>query len=329
MGYLLVFLLPTLVTLAFALGGVWVLIPFGLIFFVHPLLDQIKIPVRSTRPSELESRISETVLLAYVLIQTAVLFFAYSQIYSMDLSTGRAIFLGGLLSTMTGAIGITAAHELIHRPVKWQRGLGLFLLVQVLYMHFRIEHVFGHHVWVGTERDPATARKNESLYRFWIRTIPAQFRDAWRLESMRKWYRNRVAQYLLIQFALVSLIFIGFGFYFGVVFLSQALFSILYLETVNYLEHYGLVRLKTGDNKWQPITDKVSWDCEYLLTNRILFNLGIHNDHHLHPRRKYSELRLSKESLKMPFGYSTGLLLSLIPPFWFRIMNKKLEFQIV
>jgi alkane 1-monooxygenase len=178
----------------------------------------------------------------------------------------------------------------------------------VLYEHFYTEHIRGHHVRVGTGEDPATARFGESFNRFYVRTVPAQFKSAWRLETTRlgepnmKWYdprilRSRVVQGVLFEIAVLASVGFVFGRTAFVAFLLQAWWATRALEVVNYFEHWGLSR---SGGRVEPIH---SWDTHSRFTYYALTGLSRHADHHAFASRPYQKLRVWEESPKLPAGY--------------------------
>ena len=213
-----------------------------------------------------------------------------------------------IVGANSGYSGIVIAHELIHRKTRWLQQLGRALLCTVMYEHFFTEHLRGHHVRVGTPDDPATARFGESFSRFYVRTVPAQFRSAWRLEARRlgdpdmpltdpRILRSRVLHGLVVEWTLAFAILAFAGPVAFAVFLLQALFASRALEVVNYFEHWGLVR---EGRRVRPVD---SWDTNAWLTYYGLTGLTRHADHHAYPTRPYQQLRAWDESPKLPRGY--------------------------
>jgi alkane 1-monooxygenase len=225
--------------------------------------------------------------------------------HALSVETFSAMIVVGSSSAYSG---IVLAHELIHRPRRVLREFGRLILATVLYEHFYTEHIRGHHVRVGTRDDPATARFGESFNRFYVRTVPAQWKSAWRLETTRlgdpnmKWYdprivRSRVVHGVVVQAALVAGIAFGFGKAALVAFLLQAWWATRALEVVNYFEHWGLSR--TGA-RIEPVH---SWDTHSRFTYYALTGLSRHADHHAFASRPYQKLRVWDESPKLPAGY--------------------------
>jgi alkane 1-monooxygenase len=235
----------------------------------------------------------------------------------------------------TGAVGMTFAHELIHRRYGYERTLGSILLASVTYPHFAIEHIKGHHRNVGTPRDPATARLGESVYRFLPRTIFGSLANAWDIERKRLAEQRRGVwspQNILLRYALVQAVIYGviatfFGHVGLAVFAGQSAVAILILEIINYIEHYGLQRRKDPrrPSVYEPVGQGDSWDSPSRLSNWLLINLPRHSDHHLSVAKRYQSLELLTHAPHLPAGYGAMFLLALVPPLWFRVMNPRVD----
>lgn len=242
---------------------------------------------------------------------------------------GRTLTMG----LMCGVYGINVAHELGHRRKRWERDMARTLLLSSMYMHFIIEHNRGHHLRVATPDDPASARYNEPLYRFWIRSILFSLRSAWRIEAdrMRKeghapfGLHNEMIRSLLIEGTLVVLIALVLGAKAMLFFLAAALLGILLLETVNYIEHYGLRRRLNDRGHYGRVQHIHSWNSDLLPGRLMLFELTRHSDHHYKASRKYQVLRSQESGPQLPTGYPGMMILSLVPPLWFRVVNPLVE----
>ena len=305
---------------------------WAFVFVVHPLLDRIfgeAEPVPALRPSPALRGAHSALLWAYVPLQVALLvgYLAWPERPPM----GSLAWWGAVFSTgsLIGAIGITVAHELVHRGRAWERGLGVLLLSTVGYAHFRVEPVLGHHRHVGTPLDAATARRGESLYAFWLRSLWNGFRSAWRIETERlavrpplaRVFGNRVLGYVILQTGGLAVAAWTFGIGAAAFLVGQAIMAVLLLETVNYLEHYGLERRELAPGRYEPVRDEHSWDSRHRMTNWILFNLGKHAHHHRHPSLPYERLENAQEGRTLPFGYSTMLWIAAVPSLWRRTMG--------
>lgn len=228
---------------------------------------------------------------------------------------GLALSIG----MFTGYVGIVVAHELIHRSSRAQRALGWVLMSAAIYPHFCVEHVYGHHPRFATPEDHATARRGESLYAFIPRSV---FRGL--ISSLKIKPVPVLIAYALVAVA-IALIYFGLGTGALKLMLIQAVIAVILLEGINYLEHYGLLRAKRPSGHYEPAGPGHSWDTSYYLTNTNIFNLGRHTDHHSHARRPYYRLRHIEEAPQLPFGYATMFLIALLPPLWFRIMDRRLD----
>jgi alkane 1-monooxygenase len=230
------------------------------------------------------------------------------------------------MGLLCGTFGINAAHELGHRVNKFEQFLAKVLLLTSLYMHFFIEHNKGHHKHVATSEDPSTAFYKQNLYAFLIQTFTGTQRKAWQIaiaESKNKVF-NEMALFQGIQFALLGLIYYFFGGFVLVSFLVAAFIGAALLETVNYIEHYGLQR-KQAKTSYERVKPAHSWNSNHVLGRLTLFELSRHSDHHYLASRKYQILRHMDDAPQMPTGYPGMILLALIPPLWFKVMHKQME----
>ncbi len=247
---------------------------------------------------------------------------------SMEEALWRAVAVG----FATGTFGITIAHELGHRKSRIDRWLSQVLLVTVCYGHFYVEHNRGHHARVATHNDPATSRFGESFYRFFPRTVFGSFAHAWRLEAVRlcaqgksAWSpANRIIWYVAAELALCALAWIIAGMAGLVFFAFQSFVAFTLLELVNYIEHYGLIRRRDGNGHVERVAPHHSWNSDTWFGNAILVNLQRHSDHHADSSRPYESLRSIESAPQLPTGYAGMILLALVPPLWFRVMDKRI-----
>jgi alkane 1-monooxygenase len=273
------------------------------------------------------------VLYLIAFIQIPILFFF---LYKMDDKSLATIDIVGRVLTMgllCGTFGINVGHELGHRVNSFEQFLAKTLLLSSLYMHFFIEHNKGHHKHVATPQDPSSARKGEMIYAFYFRTIIYSYLSAWKIaneEYIKQHNKLFILQNSMVQIHIIQLSFIGIIFYFfglivGSYFLLAAFIGILLLETVNYIEHYGLSRKLVGEEKYERAMPQHSWNSDHIIGRLMLFELSRHSDHHYLASRKYQILRHHNTSPQMPTGYPGMMLLSLVPPLWFFVMNKQMK----
>ena len=236
-------------------------------------------------------------------------------------------------SIMMATNGINVAHELGHRKSFFSRTCSKLLLMPSQYMHFYIEHNFGHHVNVGTAEDPATAKYKQSLYSFWITSVIGQYIGAWKLQlkllkiSKYKFFsiKNDMMFYLIFQLMFIYLIYFNYGITVTIYSLIISVISFLFLETINYIEHYGLSRKKDKNGRYERVKTIHSWNSNHVVGRLVLYELTRHSDHHFISSKKYQVLESIDESPQLPYGYPTSILLSMVPPLWFKIMNPRVE----
>jgi alkane 1-monooxygenase len=254
--------------------------------------------------------------------------FIHDELTTMDIA-GRIVAMG----ILCGVFGINVGHELGHRVNKFEQGLAKALLLTSLYMHFFTEHNKGHHRRVATPEDPSSARYGEMIYTFYFRTIIFSYISAWHIsnDEMRKKgnsalsLKNEMVQFTIIQLAFIGLIFLMTSWLITLYFIAAAFIGILLLESVNYIEHYGLQRKSTGEGKYERAMPEHSWNSDHIIGRLMLFELSRHSDHHYLASRKYQILRHHDKSPQMPTGYPGMILLSLFPPAWFYVMNKRIK----
>ena len=225
--------------------------------------------------------------------------------------------------------GINVGHELGHRKSIIARTCSKLLYLPCQYMHFYIEHNFGHHINVATPEDPATARYKQTVYSFWITSVIRTYISAWEIQlkllkvSKRSFFsiKNDMVFYTLFQLAFLVFIYYNFGLYLTVLSIVMSVISFLFLETINYVEHYGLLRKKEPSGRYERVKPHHSWNSNHTIGRIVLYELTRHSDHHFKSSKKYQVLESLDECPHLPHGYPTSILLSLIPPLWFSIMN--------
>eukprot|EP01097_Dermamoeba_algensis_P004289 TRINITY_DN2830_c0_g1_i1.p1 TRINITY_DN2830_c0_g1~~TRINITY_DN2830_c0_g1_i1.p1 ORF type:complete len:405 (-),score=84.89 TRINITY_DN2830_c0_g1_i1:288-1502(-) len=315
--------------------GIWYFSPIILTFVFVPLLDFILPPLKLNPTAE-----QEKILEKQFKFQLPVWLWVPTQIFSViftcyvfghwDLTLTEQI---GLLLTvgLMGGQSINVAHELGHKLSSIEKFFAKTSLAFVCYMHFQIEHIQGHHWNVATPKDPATSRLGESLYQFLPRTIYYSFISAWDIEAKRLKKANKAFwssdnQMLWFMFwptMITMTIYLTFGLWGAIFFLMQSAVGFLFLEVVNYVEHYGLLREEISPGHYEQVRPIHSWNANESVTNYFLFKLQRHSDHHTFPVRRYQVLRSFEESPQLPAGYSGCILLALVPPLWFYIMNPR------
>ncbi|HVB84979.1 MAG TPA: alkane 1-monooxygenase [Rhodanobacteraceae bacterium] len=252
---------------------------------------------------------------------------------AITLSFGPLGLLGWLLGAgvIGGALAINVAHELIHKPGRFEPALGGILLTSVGYPGFKIEHLRGHHVHVSTPRDRSSAPLGMGVWRFLPRALIGNSRAAWMLEAERlqarglatcSWH-NELLRWGLLWLAFVLAAFAGLGLRGMAAFIAIGLIAAATLEVINYVEHYGLERRELAPGRFERVTHLHSWNASQRYSNWLLFELQRHSDHHAHARRRYPALLHHADSPQLPVGYATMFVLALIPPLWRRVMDPR------
>jgi alkane 1-monooxygenase len=336
--YLSPILLYAAAWVAFSKQGFWVFLPLVYSFVVIPGAELFYKPVienLSAAEEEMakKNRLYDWMLYLIVPLQYAALVYFLYSITTASLLwwelAGRVLSMG----LLCGTFGINVAHELGHRTKKYEQVLAKILLASSLYMHFFIEHNKGHHKHVATPQDPSSARRGEPVYLFYFRTIIYSYISAWHIankENRKAGHatyslHNDMVRAQLWQLLLIVGIYFMCGGFATLLFLAAALLGALLLETVNYIEHYGLQRKATNTGTYERTQPEHSWNSSHPLGRIMLFELSRHSDHHYLASRKYQILRHHEAAPQLPTGYPGSMLLSLIPPLWFKIMHKKID----
>ncbi|MDT7830781.1 alkane 1-monooxygenase [Flavobacteriaceae bacterium S356] len=336
--YLSILLLPITVYVSFTNTGWMTYIPLIVFFGFVPALELLFKPRKENFTKEQEQREKKNRMytgILYLMIPVQLVFLGYffTVIQEPGLALSGIIGRVSAMGLMCGVIGINVGHELGHRNNRGDEFLGELLLLTSLNTHFLPYHNGGHHYNVATPKDAATARKNELLYVFWIRSHFTSYMQAWQLEYRRltsdgrSWLhiQNRMIIYTLCNLIVLGGIYYFFGSFGLLCFLGAAVFGILLLETVNYIEHYGLLRNKNDHGRYEKVKRTHSWNSDHIIGKIMLFNLSRHSDHHYNGSKHYQLLKSLPESPQMPTGYPGMMLLSLFPPLWFGLMHKKLQ----
>ncbi len=234
-----------------------------------------------------------------------------------------AVSIGFVMSTNT-----IAAHELVHRTANpWAVMVGRWILAMVGDAQYSITHVYVHHLTVGTPDDPSTAKRGENLYAFALRSMRGQYRDAWKIEMRRlrerpwplRWCTNKVTTGLAMTLAFALGFWACAGWRGVAAYAMVAATSKFLLEAVEYIQHYGLIRLPGA-----KIETRHSWECNNRAASHIMYNLTRHAHHHIDARLPYSALKPTVDAPELPYGYVAHILLSMVPPLWRRFAAPRL-----
>ncbi|MDA7426427.1 alkane 1-monooxygenase [Thalassococcus lentus] len=320
-------------------GGLWVLLPILATWYLFSALDAalgLNLDNADLETSEDDLFWYKAITIAWVPLQFVSLFgliWYVAQAGHLNGWEKFGVFFG--TGVMTGTIGINYSHELMHQKNKLERSLGDLLLAMVLYSHFRSEHLLVHHRYVGTPRDPVSARYNEGFHRFYPRVLRESLTSSFEAEKamlQRKglpWWdsSNPFWTYWFLQGVLLLLAFAIAGWSGLVFFAIQAGVAIWQLELVNYVEHYGLSRKHLGDGKYEHVMPRHSWNAAHKASNWLLINLQRHSDHHYKPDRRFPLLQnyTEADAPQLPYGYPVMTMAAMVPPLWRRIMNPRVR----
>ncbi|MBK6989963.1 MAG: alkane 1-monooxygenase [Bacteroidetes bacterium] len=319
-------LLPGIITITGnVMGGFWV---YGNLVFSLVILSAVEwfMPENKSNRHSKNDFVPDMILIFHVILQmTSLVALFYS--FSAGRIQGHQI-IGAAISTgiLSGTSAIVVAHELVHRKSKFFRSLGKLLLFSAGNIYFYVEHLRGHHKWVGTDKDPATAKRGESLYRFFVRSMSGQIKSAWHLEEIRlkkegrSVLNNAVLQNSILQAALLVGLFIGLGPMAVAIYLHQVLVANFLLEYTNYIEHYGLTRTEN-----ERVKEDLSWQTDKVVSRFFLIDLSRHSDHHYYSSKPYHTLETHANSPKLPGGYASAIYLALFPPLWFKVVDRCLD----
>jgi len=314
----------------------WLLLPFLLNYVIAPILDMIVGEDENNPPEEIVMQLDRDPYyrrLTYIVVPLHFVTLLGTAWYAgtQDLSAWAFLALA-VVAGMTAGLAINTGHELGHKNSQLEKLLARVVLAVPAYGHFTIDHNRGHHGEVSTPEDAASSRMGESIYKFATREMPGALLRAWHIEKDRLNRRGKSAwspgNQILQSYALTAAIWAGLVLTLGWTMLPFLLLHTLFawwqLTSANYVEHYGLLRAKDENGKYERCKPHHSWNSNHIFSNLVLFHLERHSDHHTHPLRRYQSLRHFEDLPRLPNGYFGVYLLAYVPWLWFRVMDKRL-----
>lgn len=302
------------------LGGWWVAMNTIFSLGILAVLENF-VPNDKSNESEEDDWFPDGLLISHVGMQVLCLSSLIYSVTNYNFNLIQFLLLGISTGVNSGSSAIVIAHELVHRKNKFMRGLGQFLLFSTGNIYFYIDHLKVHHKWVGTHKDPATARYGESLYAFFVRSTFSQIESSFKVESVRlkslgrsAWSPlNYVIGSIMLQIILWLALILLFGPMVLLAYLLQAFFANFLLEYTNYIEHYGLSR-----NEKERVTEIHSWQTDKVISRYFLIDLSRHADHHYYASKPYHTLKSYESSPVLPGGYVSMIYYAAIPPLFFK-----------
>jgi alkane 1-monooxygenase len=321
----------------YATRNEWALgIPLFFSYVIIPFLDWAIGSDANNPPEEIVPQLEEdryyriltciTVPMHFVVL-IAIAWFVGTESLSVWSVLALAITAGSY-----SGLGINTAHEMGHKKTELERFLAKIVLAVPAYGHFCIEHNRGHHTHVATPEDPASARMGESIYKFALREIPGAWVRGWNQEKSRLerlglpalHWKNEILQSYAISAVLQIGLIAAFGWIMVPFLAVHNVWAWYQLTSANYIEHYGLLRQKDANGRYERCQPYHSWNANCIFSNIVLFHLERHSDHHANPTRRYQSLRNFDGLPELPNGYYGMYLIAYFPWLWYKVMDHRL-----
>jgi len=330
-------LFPVLgIALYFIFDSQWMLAaPMLFSYVVMPFIDHVIGTDENNPPEEIVPQLEEDryyrLLTWYTVPMHFIVLIAIAAFVGTQDLTVFSVIVMAITAGMYSGLGINTAHELGHKKPEFERLLAKIVLAVPAYGHFCIEHNRGHHRDVATPEDPASSRMGESIYKFVWREIPGAFMRGWNVEKERLarqgkgvWsVHNDILQSFAISAVLQGGLILAFGWIMIPFLAVHNCWAWFQLTSANYIEHYGLLRQKEANGRYERCQPHHSWNANYIFSNLVLFQLERHSDHHANPTRRYQSLRNFEDIPQLPNGYYGMYMIAYIPWLWYRVMDKR------
>lgn len=332
-----VWMLTPVISIALAIRTghtAWYWLVPAYLFIGMPILDLLIGSSTKNAPEAAVPRLESDAYYRYVTYLSAILHYVALVLGAWTVATqplDAIAYLGVSLSCgLISAYGIVTAHELGHKKGAFERWLSKIVLATGAYGQYMTDHNRGHHRDVATPEDSGSARMGENFWYFMIfRQLPhSTVMRPLQLEKERlarkgksPWsLDNEVLQPMLISLATYSLLIAAFGTIVIPYLLTVAFTSYFFLAIIDYIEHYGLLRRKQPDGRYERVRPEHSWNTDHVATNIMYMHAQRHSDHHAYPTRRYQVLRSHPDLPTMPTGYPGMFWLAIVPPIWRAVM---------
>ena len=315
-------------------GGWWLAGPFFFFWLADNLDPVFGMEERNLDPGKTPASrlfLYKLAVWTWVALYPVTLVFTLWQILVADhLAAWEAVLLVLALGTMA-RLTLNAGHDMMHRRTVWERWIGEFLMASVSFPQEVTEHVYIHHALIGTPKDSVSAPKGQTFWQYLPRSVAGSFLDTWRFE--RDWlarrhlpvwhYTNPVWRYVLEVAAWYALAYWIGGVWGLLVLAVICVLGIFQLRMVDYVQHYGLQRIRLPNGRFERVRHRHSWSAAYRFSNWLYYNAQRHADHHIVATRLYALLQHSGEDKapQLPGTYGKVSSLALFPRRWFRMMD--------
>ena len=328
-------LLPFPLLLAASFWGGWFAVAAltymtGLTFMLDTLVKSA-----SVEDADAEFPAGDTLLTIIASLHFPLLAILVWKFSTGDLATWEIICTFLAAGMFFGQVGNSTAHELIHRQSRLLHRLGMWMYISLLFGHHTSAHVLVHHRYVATDEDPSSAKLGQSYYHFVVQAWVGSFRAGLRAETerLRRIGRSQLQNPYWV-YGLGSVLIIALAFQIGgakgaAIYIALALYATAQLLLSDYVQHYGLRRSTSADGKPVPVNATHSWNSPHWFSSGLMLNAPRHSDHHAHPTREFTALRLPEDGPMLPRSLPTMATLALFPSLWRRVMDHRaLKWQV-
>ena len=311
------------------------LIPMLFFYIFTPLMDAVMGEDPHNPPEEVVDAMTADnyyrVMVHSMVFVAIALFLAFVVfVGTQDLPVWAILALIIGVGANSGGV-MVMTHELGHKANKLDRLTAKIGNMLMGYGHFNIEHNKGHHTWVATPEDPASSRMGENFYSFMVRELTGTFKRGIGYEKARLARKGKGFWSIHNDVLQVYAVTLGVAVFFANLFGPAILLFLiphhflawLALTQANYVEHYGLLREKKANGKYERCQPHHSWNTNHTYSNLLSFHLQRHSDHHAFPQRAYQVLRDYEDVPKLPTGYGGCFAMAFFPPLWFKVMDKR------